>query len=57
MMAEKAKMPMEEILKQAGVQTLDEMSQRTAEAVRKALQMRIQRMAKEAKNGAEGQTA
>ena len=57
MMAEKAQMPMEEILKQANVKTLDEMSQRTAEAVRKALQMRIQRMAKEAQNGAEGQTA
>lgn len=58
LMAAAAKTPMEEILSQAGVKTIDEMSQRTAEMVRMALQRKIQNMAQEAKkNGAEGQTA
>lgn len=55
LMAAAAKTPMEEILGQAGVKTIDEMSQRTAEMVRMALQKKIQRLAQEAKNGAEGQ--
>lgn len=57
LLAGKAQMPMEEILRQANVEKLDDMPQRTAEAVRKALQLRITRMAKEANNGAEGETA
>lgn len=57
LMANKASMPMEEILKQAGVKTLDDMTQRTAEAVRKALGLRIKRLAEEAKNGSDGKAA
>lgn len=57
LMAAAAKTPMDEILQQAGVKTLEEMTQRTAEMVRMALQKKIQRLAQEAKNGAEGQTA